>query len=118
MDSVTGTIIRDRVDIISKKYHITMPTYGHAGDGNLHTTLVKNPDSTMEKWYEAEDKILVELYEVVRSLGGKISGEHGIGIKRKKYMEWLTDPVEMKLMKRIKQAFDPYNIMNPGKMFD
>ncbi len=107
-----------RVDIISKKYHITMPTYGHAGDGNLHTTLVKNPDSTMEEWYEAEDKILVELYEVVRSLGGKISGEHGIGIKRKKYMEWLTDPVEMKLMKRIKQAFDPYNIMNPGKMFD
>lgn len=107
-----------RVDTISRKYNITMPTYGHAGDGNLHTTLVKNPDSTMEKWYEAEDKILVELYEVVRSLGGKISGEHGIGIKRKKYMEWLTDPVEMKLMKRIKQAFDPYNIMNPGKMFD
>ena len=107
-----------RVDTISRKYNITMPTYGHAGDGNLHTTLVKNPDSTMEEWYEAEDKILVELYEVVRSLGGKISGEHGIGIKRKKYMEWLTDPVEMKLMKRIKQAFDPYNIMNPGKMFD
>lgn len=107
-----------RVDTISKKYSITMPTYGHAGDGNLHTTLVKNPDSTMEEWYEAEDKILVELYEVVRSLGGKISGEHGIGIKRKKYMEWLTDPVEMKLMKRIKQAFDPHNIMNPGKMFD
>lgn len=107
-----------RVDTISRKYNITMPTYGHAGDGNLHTTLVKNPDSTMDEWYLTENQILMELYDVVRSLGGKISGEHGIGIKRKKYMERLTDPVEMKLMKRIKKAFDPHNIMNPGKLFD
>jgi len=106
------------VAAISEKYNITMPTYGHAGDGNLHTTLVKNPDSTMAEWYEVEEKALVELYEAVRSLGGKISGEHGIGIKRKKYMAWLTDPVEMKLMRAIKRAFDPHNIMNPGKLFD
>ncbi|NLO16135.1 MAG: FAD-binding oxidoreductase, partial [Clostridiales bacterium] len=106
------------VAAISKKYNITMPTYGHAGDGNLHTTLVKNPESTMDEWYEVEEKALVELYEAVRSLGGKISGEHGIGIKRKKYIEWLTDPVELKMMRAIKQALDPNNIMNPGKLFD
>lgn len=106
------------VAAISKKYGITMPTYGHAGDGNLHTTLVKNPDSSMEEWYDTEEKALVELYEAVRSLGGKISGEHGIGIKRKKYIEQLTDPAELKMMRAIKRALDPHNIMNPGKVFD
>ncbi|MHC1786412.1 MAG: FAD-binding oxidoreductase [Christensenellales bacterium] len=106
------------VAAIAEKYGIAMPTYGHAGDGNLHTTLVKNPDSTMEAWYDIEEKALRELYEAVRNLGGKLSGEHGIGIKRKKYMAWLTDPVEMKMMRAIKRALDPNNIMNPGKMFD
>ena len=51
-------------------------------------------------------------------IGGKLSGEHGIGIKRKKYMERMTDPVELKMMRSIKRALDPNNIMNPGKMFD
>ena len=107
-----------RVAAISKKYDIAMPTYGHAGDGNLHTTLVKNPASTMEEWYEIEEKALVELYDAVHEIGGKLSGEHGIGIKRKKYMEGLMDPVELKMMRSIKRALDPNNIMNPGKMFD
>jgi len=95
-----------------------MPFYGHAGDGNLHTTLVKDPDSTMDEWFEIEENALLELYEAVRSPGGKLSGEHGIGIKRKKYMDWLTDPIEMKMMRAVKRALDPNNIMNPGKMFD
>lgn len=107
-----------RVAAISKKYDIAMPTYGHAGDGNLHTTLVKNPASTMEEWYEIEEKALAELYDAVHEVGGKLSGEHGIGIKRKKYMEGLMDPVELKMMRAIKGALDPNNIMNPGKMFD
>ncbi len=107
-----------KVAAISKKYDIAMPTYGHAGDGNLHTTLVKNPEHTMEQWYEIEEKALVELYDAVHSIGGKLSGEHGIGIKRKKYMESLMDPVELKMMRSIKRALDPNNIMNPGKMFD
>lgn len=106
------------VDAIAKKYDITMPTYGHAGDGNLHTTLVKNPAHTMEQWYDIKEKALVELYDAVHNIGGKLSGEHGIGIKRKKYMEQLTDPVELRLMRAIKKAFDPNNIMNPGKIFD
>ncbi len=106
------------IEKIAKKYDIAMPTYGHAGDGNLHTTLVKNPDHTMEQWYDIEEKALVELYDAVHSTGGKLSGEHGIGIKRKQYMEDLMDPVELKLMRSIKKAFDPNNIMNPGKMFD
>lgn len=110
--------LMSKVAAISKKYDIAMPTYGHAGDGNLHTTLVKNPDSTMEEWYEIEEKVLVELYDAVQEVGGKLSGEHGIGSKRKKYMEDLMDPVELKMMHSIKRALDPNNIMNPGKMFD
>ncbi|HUX13338.1 MAG TPA: FAD-linked oxidase C-terminal domain-containing protein [Spirochaetia bacterium] len=103
---------------ISAKYDIQIPCYGHAGDGNLHATLVKNPSHSAQKWHEIEPAALRELYAVTKALGGKISGEHGIGIKRKKYMAEVTDPTEMKLMQAIKNAWDPNNIMNPGKIFD
>jgi len=103
---------------ISNKYDIQIPCYGHAGDGNLHATLVKNPESSMEEWYEIEHKALKELYRATKTLGGTISGEHGIGSKRKPYMEMVSTPVELDLMRKIKRAFDPNNIMNPGKIFD
>ncbi|MCL5070183.1 MAG: FAD-binding protein [Actinobacteria bacterium] len=107
-----------KLDKISEKYNISIPCYGHAGDGNLHATLVKNPDTSLKEWYEAEDKILDELYCAVKELGGTISGEHGIGSKRKDYLKIVASPAEMDLIKRIKKAFDPNNIMNPGKIFD
>lgn len=103
---------------ISKKYNIQIPCYGHAGDGNLHATLIKNPESTMEEWYDIEVKALQELYQASKKLGGTLSGEHGIGSKRKDFMGIVNSPVEMDLMRRIKKAFDPNNIMNPGKIFD
>lgn len=106
------------LDRISEKYDIKIPCYGHAGDGNLHATLVKNPNHTMEHWHEIEPKALRELYEVTKNLGGKISGEHGIGLKRKGYLKEVINPDELKLMKAIKQAWDPNYIMNPGKIFD
>lgn len=103
---------------LSKQYDTLIPCYGHAGDGNLHATLVKNPKHSMERWHENEPKILRELYRITNELGGKISGEHGIGIKRKKYLAELIDPVELSLMRGIKKAWDPNGIMNPGKIFD
>ncbi len=106
------------IEKISKKYDIKMPSYGHAGDGNLHTTLVKNPNTTIEEWHEIEEKALQELYNIVYELGGKLSGEHGIGLKRKKYMKDYVSEAEIMLMKKIKKAFDPNNIMNPGKIID
>lgn len=106
------------LDRISKKYNIQIPCYGHAGDGNLHATLVKNPEITMEEWYDIEVKALEELYQATKKLGGTLSGEHGIGSKRKDFMGIVSSPVEMNLMRRIKKAFDPNNIMNPGKIFD
>ncbi len=106
------------LDKLSKKYGMQIPCYGHAGDGNLHATLVKDPAMEIKTWHENEDLCLQEMYAITRDLGGKISGEHGIGIKRKKYLPAVTSPVELALMRGIKRAWDPNNIMNPGKIFD
>ena len=103
---------------ISATYGMRIPCYGHAGDGNLHATLVKDPDTSMHEWHENEQNALRELYAVTRRLGGKISGEHGIGVKRKRFLAENIDPIELGLMQAIKRAWDPNNIMNPGKIFD
>ncbi len=103
---------------LSAKYQMRIPCYGHAGDGNLHATLVKDQEMTMEEWHHNEKSALRELYAIVKKLGGKISGEHGIGLKRKSYYIESVNPVELRLMQGIKRAWDPNNIMNPGKIFD
>jgi len=110
--------IMPEIQRISEKYDITIPCYGHAGDGNLHATAIKNPDSTMEVWYEKLPHVLEELYIATRNLGGTISGEHGIGHKRKKYMPLVASEGELEFIRRIKRAVDPNNIMNPGKIVD
>ncbi|HDQ13485.1 MAG TPA: FAD-binding protein [Sediminispirochaeta sp.] len=107
-----------RVNEISEKYKIQMPSYGHAGDGNLHTTLVKPPEWSHEEWRKIEEQILRELYREVRRLGGKLSGEHGIGSKRKTFFQDFINESELMLIKKIKSAFDPKGIMNPGKIVD
>ncbi len=103
---------------ISAEFNISIPCYGHAGDGNLHATLVKNPEMSLDAWKTTEPMALEKLYNLVTKLGGKISGEHGIGLKRKKYMAEFMSPIELNLMKAIKKAWDPNGIMNPGKVFD
>jgi glycolate oxidase len=102
---------------LGKTYGMQIPCYGHAGDGNLHATLVKDPASSMEEWNKNEAACLADLYKTTCGFGGKISGEHGIGIKRREYLRDLIAPEELDLMKAIKQAWDPNNIMNPGKIF-
>ncbi|MCX7786397.1 MAG: FAD-binding protein [Spirochaetes bacterium] len=106
------------LETLSRQYGIQIPCYGHAGDGNLHATLVKEPSMDLETWKEVEDSCLRKLYTIVARMGGKISGEHGIGIKRKKYFQEIVNPVELELMKALKKAWDPNNIMNPGKVMD
>ncbi len=103
---------------IAMKYEIKIPCFGHAGDGNLHATLLKNREQTQEEWLLIQQKALQEIYDYVLKLGGSISGEHGIGLKRKKYFTDHVSKPELELMRRIKKAFDPNNIMNPGKIFD
>ncbi|GHV92684.1 FAD-binding protein [Spirochaetia bacterium] len=106
-----------RLEELGKKYALQIPCYGHAGDGNLHATLVKDPSMGMEEWHKNEKACLKELYKITMDLGGKISGEHGIGIKRRDYLQNLIDPGELELMRAVKKAWDPNNIMNPGKIF-
>jgi glycolate oxidase len=103
---------------LSARWGMRIPCFGHAGDGNLHAKLVKDPDMDLDTWYRHKDACLRDLYRVTRDLGGKISGEHGIGLKRKAYLPDVTDPVEIELMRAIKRAWDPNHVMNPGKIFD
>ena len=102
---------------ISKKHNLVTRMASHAGDGNLHVSALKNdtPDDLWEKKVEAFHH---DLYEGVYKLGGRISGEHGIGLKRKELMETYTNPIELNLMRAVKKAFDPNLILNPGKIFD
>ena len=92
-------------------------SYGHAGDGNLHVR-INHP--LYKKSYENEviQGILFKIFELVKSLGGTISGEHGIGLIQKSFMPVMFDPVTMELMKGIKKVFDPNHILNAGKIFD
>ena len=87
---------------LGREYDLLIPCYGHAGDGNLHATLVKNPGMSMDEWKRNEVDCLRELYRITDGFGGKITGEHGIGIKRKVYYGELVDPMELKLMQAIK----------------
>lgn len=103
---------------IAKTYDIVIANFGHAGDGNFHTTPIKSPDQSEEEWEAIIPEILTELYRIVADIGGTISGEHGIGHKRKHYMPLVMGQVELEMMRSIKKALDPKNIMNPGKLFD
>ena len=103
---------------LSIKYDVFIPCYGHAGDGNLHVTVVKNPDHSEEQWLEILPKVLTDLYSEINKIGGTISGEHGIGNKRKQFLTLVLGDSEIESMKSIKRALDPNNILNPGKIFD
>jgi glycolate oxidase len=96
---------------------VEIPCYGHAGDGNLHATVVKPDAWTDAEWEQRLAGVLEALYRLTHSFGGRISGEHGIGNKRKAYIGIDLDPATIALMKRIKAAFDPKGILNPGKIF-
>jgi glycolate oxidase len=102
---------------IGRKYGFHSVCYGHAGDGNLHVNIIKG-DLTEEQWNGSLKTGIRELFELVRELGGTISGEHGIGLVQKEYMNIVFDETQMRLMKEIKNIFDPNGILNRGKIFE
>lgn len=101
---------------LGRKHDFDVVCYGHAGDGNLHIRIKKNgiPNSHGNPVMTAA---LRELFELVKKLGGSISGEHGIGLIQKPYMDIMFDQTQLKLMREIKKIFDPNNILNAGKIF-
>ena len=103
---------------IAQKYDVVIPCFGHAGDGNLHATPMRNPDHSVAQWEDMLPRLLSDIYLAIVELGGTISGEHGIGHKRKGYMELVMSPIQIEMMRGIKRALDPNNILNPGKIFD
>ena len=101
---------------IGKKYGFKSICYGHAGDGNLHVNIIKGEMSD-ENWKNELPKGIRKIFELTKSLGGTISGEHGIGLVQKDYMDIVFSDKEIELQKGIKKLFDPNNILNPGKIF-
>ncbi|EJR6043093.1 FAD-binding protein [Campylobacter coli] len=103
------------IDEISKKYGFKIPCFGHTGDGNVHTNIMvpdKNDEEQVKKGYEAVE----EVFRLTVELGGTLSGEHGIGLSKAPFMKLAFSDAEMNLMRNIKKAFDPNNILNPFKM--
>ena len=109
--------ILEHLNRIGKKYDVLIPVFGHAGDGNLHAHPMKPPQQTVTDWEEMLPELLKEIYIKTAELGGTISGEHGIGHKRRDYMELVMPPAQLAVMRGIKNSLDPNHILNPGKIF-
>jgi len=101
---------------IGKAYGFQSVCYGHAGDGNLHVNIIKGKMSDHD-WNLKLSSGIREIFELTKSLGGTISGEHGIGLVQKDYMDIVLSEQNIKIQKGIKTLFDPNMILNPGKIF-
>jgi glycolate oxidase len=103
------------IDGLRREFALRITCFGHAGDGNIHVNIMVDPADAGEvaRAHRAEPK----LFEAVVALEGAISGEHGIGFTKAPFVPIMLSPEEIALMKRVKAAFDPLGILNPGKMF-
>ncbi len=99
---------------IGQKYNFRSVCYGHAGDGNLHINILKD-NLTHQQWTEEIPIAIREIFELCKSLGGTISGEHGIGLVQKPYLDIVISPEIMSIFQGIKNSFDPNRILNMGK---
>ena len=108
-----------RADVLLQKAFkdVRIVAFGHMGDGNIHYN-VSLPDAHRNESFieQQEDSVNKLVYEVVRELGGSISAEHGLGQLKRDTIRDYKDPLELELMRTIKQALDPHGLMNPGKV--
>jgi glycolate oxidase len=109
-------VLLEGVKSIGRKYGFHSVCYGHAGDGNLHVNILRRGLSK-EDWESMLPKAITEIFELTISLGGTLSGEHGIGLVQKEYMNLAFGKAELQLQRSIKYVFDSQGILNPGKMF-
>jgi glycolate oxidase len=101
---------------IAEQNQVRIVSFGHAGDGNVHVNILKDalPE---ERWGQLVPHVREAIYRLTLSLGGTLTGEHGIGATRRKYLPLALDEEQIDIMKGIKDAFDPNHILNPGKIF-
>ncbi|RLA18538.1 MAG: FAD-binding oxidoreductase [Gammaproteobacteria bacterium] len=103
-----------RLDALSQKFNLPIVNFGHAGNGNIHVNLLIDPDNPGES--EKASHCLIALFDLVLELNGTLSGEHGVGLEKRDYIEKELGREAIELMHSIKQQFDPLGILNPGKM--
>lgn len=116
---VPVTRIADYINFVNKEsesYMFDVQSFGHAGDGNLHIYTLSNEEDKLDQFKEEVDKFMSIIYKKAYEMGGKISGEHGIGFGKKKYLKDFEGGVNIELMRGIKKAFDPNMILNPDKV--
>jgi glycolate oxidase len=104
------------VKAIGAKHAVRVISFGHAGDGNVHINVLKD-DIPNERWLALVPAVTEEIYHLALSLGGTITGEHGIGATRRGYLALAVGEAQIELMRGIKNTFDPNHILNPGKIF-
>jgi glycolate oxidase len=104
-----------RLRQISVKYGLPIAIFGHAGDGNLHPNILF--DKRQPEQWEKVEQMVAEEFGAAIDLGGTLSGEHGVGVLKRPYLERALGPVSIDVQRSIKKALDPLNILNPGKMF-
>lgn len=107
-------VLLKEIGIIAKKYNVTVPCFGHTGDGNVHTNVMV--DGSDPKQLEIGHHAIEEIFKAAVALGGTLSGEHGIGLSKAPFMHLAFSDGEMELFRSVKKAFDPNNILNPSKM--
>jgi glycolate oxidase len=104
-----------RIEKIQQKYSIPIVNFGHAGDGNIHVNIMI--DKSVPGMEEKAHQAISEVFQAALDLGGTMSGEHGVGLSKAPYIELELSPAQIGVMKAVKHALDPNNILNPGKMF-
>jgi len=122
MDECDVVVPGDQVDTfikytyeLAKEFNVRIPSFGHAGDGNLHVYICRD-DLSDEAWKQTLSAIFDRMYEKSVQLGGLVSGEHGIGYAKKDFLKRQYGDTPITLMQGIKRVFDEKNILNPGKV--
>ena len=103
------------INEICKKYGLLVSIVGHIGDGNIHPQIALDLNNSQE--VENYENAKREFYELTLSLGGTLSAEHGIGLEKKEFLNQAVPSLTLEYMKKMKEIFDPNNILNPDKIF-
>jgi glycolate oxidase len=106
----------ERIKKLMQEYDLTIVIIGHAGDGNLHPSILT--DRNDRKHFRRAEEAMDHIFTAALDLGGVVSGEHGIGLEKKKFLARAMAPEAIELLKQIKGVFDPKGILNPGKIWE